>query len=132
VVSVTGVLRPWNNTQAGGKDRQRYIPYSFLCKDVKPSSKWMRILETNTGPRSWLAGDFQTSITNPPGADAYPVAALSWFVVPAQSADPDKKRALKEFLQWMLSAGERQAAALGYVSIAPQIMLREQQMLDRY
>ena len=53
-------------------------------------------------------------------------------MVPAQVADPDKKRALKEFLQWMLSVGERQAAALGYVSIAPEILLREQQMLDRY
>lgn len=90
------------------------------------------ILAAARGSSSRIAEDFQTSITNPPGADAYPVAAFSWFVVPAQVADADKKRALKEFLQWMLGAGERQAAALGYVSIAPEVLLREQQALDRY
>ena len=90
------------------------------------------ILAAARGSSSRIAEDFQTSITNAPGADAYPVAAFSWFVVPAQVADADKKRALKEFLQWMLSAGEHQAAALGYVSIAPEVLLREQQMLDRY
>jgi len=90
------------------------------------------ILAAARGSSSRIAEDFQTSITNPPGADAYPVAAFSWFVVPAQVNDADKKRALKEFLQWMLGAGERQAAALGYVSIAPEVLLREQRMLDRY
>ncbi len=90
------------------------------------------ILAAAHGSSSRIAEDFQTSITNPPGADAYPVAAFTWLVVPAQVADPGKKRALKEFMQWMLSAGERQAAALGYVSIAPEVLLREQQMLDQY
>jgi phosphate transport system substrate-binding protein len=90
------------------------------------------ILAAARGSSSRIAEDFQTSITNPPGADAYPVAAFSWFVVPAQVNDVDKKRALKEFLQWMLGAGEHQAAALGYVSIAPEVLLREQQMLERY
>jgi phosphate transport system substrate-binding protein len=90
------------------------------------------ILAAARGSSSRIAEDFQTSITNPPGADAYPVAAFTWFVVPAQVNDADKKRALKEFLQWMLGAGQHQAAALGYVSIAPEVLLREQQMLDRY
>ncbi len=90
------------------------------------------ILAAARGSSSRIAEDFQTSITNPPGADAYPVAAFSWFMVPAQVNDADKKRALREFLQWMLSAGEHQAAALGYVSIAPEVLLREQQMLDKY
>jgi phosphate transport system substrate-binding protein len=90
------------------------------------------ILAAARGSSNRIAEDFQTSITNAPGTDAYPVAAFTWFVVPAQVADADKKLALKEFLQWMLSAGEHQAAALGYVSIAPEVLLREQQMLDRY
>jgi phosphate transport system substrate-binding protein len=90
------------------------------------------ILAAARGSSSRIAEDFQTSITNAPSADAYPVAAFTWFVVPAQVADADKKRALKEFLQWMLSAGEHQAAALGYVSIAPEVLQREQHMLDRY
>jgi phosphate transport system substrate-binding protein len=90
------------------------------------------ILAAARGSSSRIAEDFQTSITNAPGADAYPAAAFTWFVVPARVADADKKRALKEFLQWMLGAGQHQAAALGYVSIAPEVLVRERQMLDRY
>jgi phosphate transport system substrate-binding protein len=90
------------------------------------------ILAAARGSSSRIAEDFQTSITNPPGADAYPVAAFTWLVVPAQVNDADKKRALKEFLQWMLGAGEHQAAALGYVSIASDVLLCEQRMLDKW
>ncbi len=79
-----------------------------------------------------IAEDFQTSITNAPAADAYPLASLTWFVVPAEIGDPRKKKALKEFLQWMVGPGQNQAAALGYVSIAPEVLLREQHMLDRF
>ena len=79
-----------------------------------------------------IAEDFQTSITNAPGADAYPVASFTWFVVPAQIDDSQKKSAMKEFLQWMLGPGQNQAAALGYVSIAPEVLLREQRMLERF
>jgi phosphate ABC transporter phosphate-binding protein len=79
-----------------------------------------------------IAEDFQTSITNAPAADAYPIASFSWFVAPARIEDADKKKALREFLQWMLGPGQNQAAALGYVSIAPDVLLREQHMLERF
>jgi phosphate transport system substrate-binding protein len=90
------------------------------------------ILAAARGASSRIAEDFQTSITNAASADAYPVASFSWFVVPAQIDDPEKKRALKEFLQWMLGPGQNQAAALGYVSISSDVLLREQHMLDRF
>jgi phosphate transport system substrate-binding protein len=90
------------------------------------------ILAAARGSANRIAEDFQTSITNDPGADAYPVASLTWFVVPAQIEDSQKKIALKEFLQWMLGPGQNQAAALGYVSIAPEVLLREQRMLERF
>ena len=90
------------------------------------------ILAAARGSSSRIAEDFQTSITNAPGADAYPIASYTWFVVPAQVDDPQKKRALKEFLHWMLGPGQNQAAALGYVSIAPEVLLREQHMLERF
>lgn len=90
------------------------------------------ILAAARGSSNRIAEDFQTSITNAPGADAYPIASFSWFVVPAQIDDPQKKRALKEFLHWMLGPGQNQAAALGYVSISPEVLLREQHMLERF
>lgn len=90
------------------------------------------ILEAARGSSSRIAEDFQTSITNPAALNAYPVSAFTWLVVPAQVTDPDKKLALKEFLEWMLSAGQHQAAAMGYVSVAPEVLVREQQAIERY
>ncbi len=90
------------------------------------------ILEAARGSSSRIAEDFQTSITNAPGLNAYPVSAFTWFVVPATVKDPDKKLALKTFLEWMISAGQHQAAAMGYVSIAPEVLVREQQAVERY
>jgi ABC-type phosphate transport system substrate-binding protein len=60
------------------------------------------------------------------------ITSFSWFVVPAQIDDPQKKRAHKEFLHWMLGPGQNQAAALGYVSTSPEVLLREQHMLERF
>jgi phosphate ABC transporter phosphate-binding protein len=90
------------------------------------------ILAAARGSSNRVAEDFQTSLTNAPGVDAYPIASFTWFVVPARIDDPQKKRAIKEFLQWMLGPGQNQAAALGYVSIAPDVLLREQHMLERF
>lgn len=98
----------------------------FVSPDIES------ILAAARGSSSRIAEDFQTSIANAPGADAWPIASYTWFVVPAQIDNPQKKRALKEFLQWMLGPGQNQAAALGYVSIPPEVLLREQHMLERF
>jgi phosphate transport system substrate-binding protein len=90
------------------------------------------ILAAARGSSGRIAEDFQASILNATGADSYPVASFSWFVVPARVDDAQKKKALKEFLQWMLGPGQNQAAALGYVSISSDVLLREQYMLDRF
>lgn len=98
----------------------------FVSPDIES------ILAAARGSSSRIAEDFQTSITNAPGPDAYPIAGFTWLVAPAKVEDADKKRALKEFLEWMLGPGQRQASALGYVAIAPEVVLREKQALERY
>lgn len=90
------------------------------------------ILAAARGSSKRIAEDFQTSITNAAGPDAYPIASFSWFVVPAQIADAGKKRAVKELLEWMLGPGQNQAAAMGYVSVAPEVLMREQRMLEKF
>ena len=90
------------------------------------------ILAAARGAPSRIAEDFQTSITNAAATDAYPIASFSWFVVPAQIEDAQKKRALKELLEWMLGPGQNQAAALGYVSVPPEVVVREQRMLEKF
>ncbi len=68
-----------------------------------------------------MPNDFRLSITNAPGANAYPIASLTWLLVPLQSPDPAKGRVLKDFLQWMLQHGEAEAAASAYAPLPAEV-----------
>ncbi|HEY1947031.1 MAG TPA: phosphate ABC transporter substrate-binding protein PstS [Bryobacteraceae bacterium] len=72
-----------------------------------------------------LNSDFKGSIVDAPGAGAYPIASFTWFVVPARIGDEAKRKAVVEFLTWMLGEGQRQAAAVGYVALPREIVSRE-------
>lgn len=73
-----------------------------------------------------LDSDFKGSIINASGANAYPIASFSWFLIPAHIAIPDKREAVVGFLKWMLGPGQRQAAALGYVALPGSVVSREE------
>jgi len=72
---------------------------------------------------------FQFSITNTPGRKSYPIAAFTYLLVPTKTATPAKDAYLREFLRWMLTSGQREAAFLGYGSLPPEIVAREQQAI---
>ena len=64
-----------------------------------------------------MPNDFRVSITNAPGAGSYPISSFTWLLIPLQSADPAKGKALKDFLHWMLEHGESEAAGLTYAPL---------------
>jgi phosphate transport system substrate-binding protein len=72
--------------------------------------------------------DYRVSITNAEGKDAYPIAGFTWLLIPQQSKDPEKGRALHDFLAWMLKDGEREAPSLTYVPL-PDPMIKKLQTL---
>jgi phosphate transport system substrate-binding protein len=78
-----------------------------------------------------IGDDFKTSIVDAPGQGSYPVASFTWIVVPTHIADDAKRRAITSFLRWMLGPGQRQAAALGYLSLPREIVAREQDAIAR-
>jgi phosphate ABC transporter phosphate-binding protein len=72
-----------------------------------------------------VADDFKISMVNAPGAGSYPIASFTWLVVPAHIADDAKRKALAAFLQWMLGPGQAQSAALGYLALPKELVVRE-------
>jgi phosphate transport system substrate-binding protein len=68
-----------------------------------------------------MPADFRVSITNAPGKDAYPISSFTWLLIPAQSKDPAKGKILVDFLNWMLSDGERMTAALDYAPLPDNV-----------
>ncbi len=62
--------------------------------------------------------DFRVSITNPPGADAYPIASFTWLLIKPSNPDPVKAKQIKDFINWMLSPeAQRMAADLQYAPL---------------
>ncbi len=74
-------------------------------------------------------GGSHTSLVNAPGKDAYPVATFTWLVLavpgPAPGASTEKTVALRDLLRWMLTAGQRECSALGYVPLPKNLAERE-------
>jgi len=64
------------------------------------------------------------SILNSPKKDTYPISTFTWLVVPAQGLDAQKKSAITELLNWMLTSGQKQCASLGYAPLPPAVAAR--------
>ncbi|NOT07845.1 MAG: phosphate ABC transporter substrate-binding protein PstS [Gemmatimonadales bacterium] len=64
--------------------------------------------------------DFRVSITNAPGADSYPIASFTWLLVSPDSKDPAKAKALKTFLEWMVTDEAQQMAAVLHYAPLPK------------
>ena len=64
-----------------------------------------------------MPADYRVSITNAAGADSYPISSFTWLLIPLHSTDPNKAKALADFVGWMLDHGEAEAAALTYAPL---------------
>ncbi len=67
--------------------------------------------------------DFRVSITNAPGDASYPISSFTWLLVQPDMKDAAKAKALKTFLDWMVTEEAQQmAAALQYAPL-PQAVV---------
>jgi phosphate transport system substrate-binding protein len=68
-----------------------------------------------------MPADFRVSITNAPGKDAYPISSFTWLLIPAQSKDAAKGKILADFLNWMVTDGQKMTNALSYASLPDNV-----------
>lgn len=61
--------------------------------------------------------EFATSISDAPGELSYPIASLSWLIVPTSGIDSSRTNATGRFVRWALEHGEADALALGYAPL---------------
>jgi phosphate transport system substrate-binding protein len=74
-------------------------------------------------------GDFRISIANAPGKNAYPIASFTWLLTPRNFKVAAKRERMGTFLDWALSSGQRQAAALGYIALPEELAAREREVV---
>jgi phosphate transport system substrate-binding protein len=73
--------------------------------------------------------DFRVSITNAPGKDAYPISSFTWLLVPEQSKDAAKGKILADFLNWMVTDGQKMTAALSYAPLPDGVVQKEKEAI---
>jgi phosphate transport system substrate-binding protein len=75
-----------------------------------------------------VPADFRVSLSNAPGSEAYPIVSFTWLYVPVKSSDPERSKALVNFLEWVLATGQESAEKHGYTplptSLTPKVLAK--------
>jgi len=67
--------------------------------------------------------DFRVSITNAPGASAYPISSFTWLLIRPNIKDAARGKAIKAFLTWMVSPeAQDMAKALDYAPLPKEVV----------
>jgi phosphate transport system substrate-binding protein len=69
-----------------------------------------------------MPADFRVSLTNPDGADAYPIASFTWLLVYKEQPNEMKGRAIVKFLWWMSHEGQKMAPDLLYAPLPAPVV----------
>jgi phosphate transport system substrate-binding protein len=78
-----------------------------------------------------MPDDFRVSITNSPGKAAYPISTFTWLLIPEKIADQGKKKAITDFLHWMLTDGQKETAMLDYAPLPKQVVDKEMKAIAK-
>ena len=74
------------------------------------------------GSLKTMPADFRVSITNAPGKDAYPISSFTWLLIPVQAKDANKGKILTDFLNWMLTDGQKMTTQLSYAPLPESVV----------
>jgi phosphate transport system substrate-binding protein len=68
---------------------------------------------------------------DPPASakDAYPIAGLTFLLIPKQGKNPNKTESLKQFVQYVITEGQDQAESLSYAKLPSSLQQQDQTLL---
>ncbi len=95
---------------------------------VRPS------LDSTTAAAASVAGqipdDMRVSITNAPGASAYPISSFTYLLVYKDQPDQTKGKALVDFLWWAIHDGEAMASAMQYAPLPDDVVKKAEAKIN--
>lgn len=83
------------------------------------------------GAAKEMPEDFRVSITNAPGRGTYPIATFTWLLIPEQIQDQTKRKAITEFLRWMMASGQDMTEALSYAKLPKEVVAKEKKAIEK-
>ncbi len=79
-----------------------------------------------------MPDDFRVSITDPAGNKAaYPIASFTWLLIPGKFSDATKRDAVKDFLKWMMTDGQKDCEALAYAQLPKDVVVKEMKAIAK-
>jgi len=72
-----------------------------------------------------MPADFRVSITDAPGANAYPISSFTWMLVYQKQANKETGEQIVKFLHWMLTDGQKYAPDLKYAPLPAEVVQKE-------
>jgi phosphate transport system substrate-binding protein len=69
-----------------------------------------------------IPADFRVSITSAPGKTAYPISSFTWLLIPEQAQDPKKGKIIADFLNWMVTEGQKMTSQLSYAPLPTAVV----------
>ena len=106
--------------------RRSQLAYALVQNKVgKYALPGIKAFEAAAAATDWSsAQDFYVVLTDPPGEDAYPIAATSFALMYAAPRVPPRTKAAVDFFRWGLQHGQPQATELGYVALPANVVSR--------
>jgi len=108
------------------------IPFAEL---QNKAGSWVKAsLEGVTAAAASVAGnmpsDFRVSITNAPGADAYPISSFTYLLVYKKQTNKDIGEQIKKFLGWAMAEGQSYTLDLKYAPLPPEVVQKEKAQIE--
>jgi len=78
-----------------------------------------------------MPDDFRVSITNAPGAGAYPISSFTWLLLYENPSDKAMSKVMVDFITWAIRDGQKFATELGYASLPDAVVMKEMGALGK-
>jgi len=112
--------------------KQNKLPYASVKNQagqfVSPDAAG--VTAAAEGALAAVQKDITAPISNAPGAKAYPISGFTYIMVYKTAPNPEKGAAVKEFLKWAMTQGQKDAAALDYAPLPESLVALNQKTID--
>ncbi len=71
-----------------------------------------------------LPANLRSFISEPEGADSYPIVTYTWILAYKKYPNAAKAKAIEVAIEYALTDGQKQASALGYVPLPPNVITK--------
>ncbi len=95
---------------------------SFIQPNDQSAAKTLEAVE--------LPDDLRAFITNPDGADAYPIVSYTWMLTYQKYDNPEVAKSVEAMIQYGLTEGQKVSGELGYVPLPPAVVKKVAEKAD--